>query len=876
MFWVQLMFAKMVLPLLGGAPAVWNTCMVFYQAVLLAGYLYAHLAPKWLGVRRQVIVHLSLLLLAFFTLPVGISVGWTPPATANPILWLLLLLLVSVGLPFFMISTNAPLLQRWFATTGHPAAGDPYFLYAASNLGSVLALLSYPTLVEPLLRLRFQSLAWSWGFVLLALLIAGCAFVLYRATASSAKPVAPEGKGMPSDQLAASNPGRLTVLQRAWWVALSFVPSSLFLGLTCYVTTDIAAVPLLWVIPLAVYLLTFVLVFARRPLVPHRLMVQLEIFLIVPIVILLSYSVIAKKLWIFGLHLGAFFVIAMVCHGELAASRPRTLYLTEFYLWMSVGGVLGGLFNALIAPLLFSSITEYPLVLVLACFLRPPADGPTNKFTQWLDFLIPLGIFLGYFGWLRLYSAGPSKFAIPADIVLVCLIAMLFLRCSSRPLRFGLAVGALLLASGLIHKTKPELLLQERSFFGVHRVSKEGKFHTLHHGTTLHGAQSTEAALRREPLTYFHRKGPMGQIFAAFSGPNAKKAIAVIGLGTGTIAAYGQAGQHITFYEIDPITERIARDPRYFTYLSDSPAQIKVILGDGRLSLKSAPDASFDMIIFDAFSSDAIPVHLITREAISLYLAKLKPDGILIFHISNRFFNLEPMLANLARNVGLVGLYTRQINYDRNKMIVGGQFVVMARNQEDLGGLAQARGWIPLKGQKVAQAWTDDYSDIIRYLKEFPGVRLIGHTQVKKKDQRGGFVFKQPPGWVKAKFPGGAHNRLRFQPPDGKGTIEIFIQTAKQEESTFEQLLEMKKKRMVTFRKNNPKFKVSLKETSFCGHRCVKIEAKKPRSGVQHAYFYLDAGRHISISFQAPTQKDFDRYEKIALKSLCTLKPRNP
>ena len=727
MFWVQPMFAKMALPLLGGTPAVWNTCMVFYQSVLLAGYLYAHLAPKWLGVRRQALVHLSMLLLAFFTLPIGIKLGSTPPIAANPILWLLLLLLVSIGFPFFVISTSAPLLQRWFAATGHPEAGDPYFLYAASNLGSMLALLSYPILFEPFLRLQAQSMAWTWGYVLLALLIAGCAFVLYRAPNSSAKPTAPKGKGIPADQPAASDFARVTVLQRTWWVALSFVPSSLLLGFTSYVTSDIASVPLLWIIPLSLYLLTFVLVFARRPLVPHRLMVQLELFLIVPIVMLFYFDV-GKLWWIFGLHLAAFFVIAMVCHGELAASRPPAFYLTEFYLWMAVGGVLGGLFNALVAPQLFSSITEYPLVLVLACFLRPQADRTADRFTQWLDLLIPLGIFLGFAGLSRLYNTGPSQFSFPAKVVLICLMAMLFLRFSSRPLRFCLAVGALLLAGGLFHPDKAKVVLhQERSFFGVIRVFQDtgGKYHTLYHGATLHGAQCMEAARRREPLTYYRRNGPLGQVFTTFSGPNAKKTIAVVGLGTGTIASYGQAGQHLTFYEIDPVIERIARDLRYFTYLSDCPAQVQVILGDARLSLKTAPDASYEMIILDAFSSDAIPIHLVTREALSLYLAKLKPDGILVFHISNRFLELAPVMGNLARDAGLVCLLNRQLGVsikDQKNKLMGCEWVVMARKQEDLGDLVQDRGWVALKGQKEPHPWTDDYSDIIRYLKDFPGL----------------------------------------------------------------------------------------------------------------------------------------------------------
>ena len=336
LFLIQPMFTKMVLPLLGGTPSVWNTCMVFYQAALLAGYGYAHAIPKWLGVRRQAAFHLGLLLLIILTLPIGISQGWTPPATTNPIPWLLLVLLVSVGLPFFVVSTTAPLLQKWFSHTGHHAAGDPYFLYGASNLGSMLALVAYPALVEPYLRLHQQTWVWAGGYALLLGLIALCGGMLWRAAASDRGDASAAAGSMVADV------PPLTLSRRAWWVLLAFAPSSLLLGVTTYLSTDIASVPLLWVIPLAIYLLTFVLVFARRPLLPHRVMVLIEPFLVIPVV-LLFFLGLQVGLWqIFILHLLAFFCIAMVCHGELMQARPPAAQLTEFYLWMSVGGVLGG------------------------------------------------------------------------------------------------------------------------------------------------------------------------------------------------------------------------------------------------------------------------------------------------------------------------------------------------------------------------------------------------------------------------------------------------------------------------------------------------------------------------------------------------------
>ncbi len=357
LFVVQPMFARMVLPLLGGSPAVWNTCLVFYQAALLAGYLYSHATTSWLGVRRQAALHVGLVLLPLLLLPIGIPSGWTPPAAASPIPWLLALLAVAVGLPFFVVSTTSPLLQKWFAGTGHPSAGDPYFLYAASNLGSMLGLLGYPVLLEPRLRLAEQSRLWSGGYLLLLVFTLACAVLLWRS---------------PVPALADPSRERLTGLaarRRLRWVLLALVPSSLMLSVTTFISADVEAIPLLWVIPLAIYLLTFVLVFARRPLVPHALVVR-----VLPIALLALVVVLVKRanqplLLIMGLHLGAFFVAAMVCHGELARDRPPPAHLTEFYLWLSVGGVLGGVFNALVAPLVFDSVAEYPLTVVLACLL---------------------------------------------------------------------------------------------------------------------------------------------------------------------------------------------------------------------------------------------------------------------------------------------------------------------------------------------------------------------------------------------------------------------------------------------------------------------------------------------------------------------------
>lgn len=711
LFLIQPMFTKMVLPLLGGTPAVWNTCMVFYQAALLAGYLYAHAAPKWLGVRRQAAFHLALLLLLVLTLPIGIKQGWTPPSAGNPIPWLLLVLLVSVGLPFFAISTTAPLLQKWFSHTGHPAARDPYFLYGASNLGSMLALVGYPLLVEPYLRLKHQAWAWAGGYVILLALISLCAVMLWRATATASE----DQEADPA--AAAAEP--LTVGRRVWWVLLAFVPSSLLLGVTTYITTDIAAVPLLWVIPLAIYLLTFVLVFARRPLLSHDLMVLVEPILILPIVILFFLRLKAGGWPVLCLHLLAFFLIAMVCHGELMKSRPGPSRLTEFYLWMSVGGVLGGIFNALVAPVVFNSVIEYPLVIMVACLLRPALAPMGRKpYSRYLDYLLPLILFLALGALTRLVPASTSPLKLLVMLAISCLAGVVCFSFRLHPRRFALGVGAILLAGALFIPGQDRTLLSERNFFGVLEVNKDakGKCCNLVHGTTVHGSQFLDPARRQEPLVYYHRTGPLGQVYAAFPSINPGREIGILGLGIGSIASYAKPGQHFTYYEIDPAVERVARDERYFTFLADCRGKVNVILGDARLSLREAPPGHYDMIILDAFSSDAIPIHLVTREALQLYLSKLQERGLMAFNISNRYLDLAPVLGNLARDAGLTCLVQRDLNLthreiEENKR--SSDWVVMARQPEDLGKLAADPRWHKLSGQPRRTLWTDDFSNIL-------------------------------------------------------------------------------------------------------------------------------------------------------------------
>ncbi|MCI0461432.1 MAG: fused MFS/spermidine synthase [Gemmataceae bacterium] len=725
LFLLQPMVARMILPLLGGTPAVWNTCMVFFQAALLAGYSYAHAAPAWLGLRRQLVLHLALLLMPLAVLPIAVSSEWAPPGDANPIPWLLALLTVSVGLPFFVVATSAPLLQKWFAGTGHPSAKDPYFLYGASNLGSMLALIAYPLLVEPSLRLADQSLLWQAGYIVLAVLTLACSVAVWRSLGASSAP-----QGDTTQERADHSPAP-SLKTRLHWIALAFVPSSLMLGVTTYLTTDIAAIPLFWVLPLALYLLSFIVVFVRRPLLPHGLMCRLlpPVMLCLVFVMLSGDAYQLRAMTVMPLHLVALFVAAMVCHGELAARRPPARHLTGFYLCLSLGGVLGGLFNALLAPLLFRTILEYPLALMLACLLLPRTDpGPDRPRSRWLDLVLPLSVGVGAAALIlglaapATPEANPLVRFLPGSLSALLVYGLPVVACftfAGRPLRFGLGVGAVLLAGMLCRDPYGRVLYRERGFFGdLHvRIDPTGQYVQLVHGTTLHGQQYRDPQSRAEPLAYFHRSGPVGQVFEALREGRANpRRVGVMGLGIGALLSYSHSGQEWTYYEIDPAVVRVARDERFFTCMSDAErrgVQLNVVLGDARLQLVHAPARHYDLLTLDVFSSDAVPVHLLTREALRLYQAKLADRGVMLFNISNRYLRLESVVAALAQDAGLVGL----VRYDDADPNIPGKsassWLVLARREADLPRLP---GWRLLVRPEGAEPWTDDFSNLLETL----------------------------------------------------------------------------------------------------------------------------------------------------------------
>ena len=715
------MVAKMILPFLGGTPAVWNMSLFFFQALLLAGYLYAHLGNLWLGPRRHAIVHLMIVLVALVFLPVVVHNHWFAIPVDQPARLVLSVLLLSVGFPFFVLAAGSPLIQQWFANTTHPVAGDPYFLYAASNLGSIVGLIAYPTLLEPYFSLAEQSHGWFYGYLALIAFTSACVFFLWRFFfASSQKDLLRPG----ADKQAALQPNcvEVTVPRRIGWVLLSFAPSSLLLGVTTYVTTDVASAPLFWIIPLVLYLLSFVMTFSRQIWIAHSFVVRRQGFLLMAAAITVFAQATTPGWLLVPLHLLAFFVTALVCHGELAKDRPSTLHLTEFYLWLSIGGVVGGFFNALLAPMIFSSVHEYPLAMIAAALVRPHfSEDQKSAWDRWLDFLLPTALGLFVAAIILWAHENPLISARNLYRLTFGISGVWCLSFARRPLRFGLGMGALLIVSAFYPSSYGDLLYRNRSFFGVYRamLDRSEKYHLLFHGTTIHGAQRLDPKRRLEPTGYYHSKGPAGQVFSVFAKTHESGNVAIVGLGTGTLACQGTPFQSFTFFEIDPLVEQIARDPKLFTFLRDCTPHIKVILGDARISLAQAPAHYYQLFVLDAFSSDVIPVHLLTREAVQLYLSKLDENGILLFHISNRYMDLVPVLDRLSSSLNLVALVRNDLQITGAEREDGkdpSRWVIMSRSREALGEFLSDPRWTLFEGRSAGDLWTDNYSNILRVI----------------------------------------------------------------------------------------------------------------------------------------------------------------
>lgn len=718
-FLVQPMVSKMLLPFLGGVPGVWNTAMFFFQLLLLLGYLYTHFTYQWFGIRWQKRIHLSLLALTIIlSLPLTLHT-WEPSlASTMPISWMLYALCATVGLPFFLLSAHAPMLQHWFSHTNHPKAHDPYFLYSASNLGSFTALLGYPLLIEPWLEVSMQNTIWSVAFLLFVLCLARCS--MYPHQTSTHKP---------SIESSTTTP---TWMDYGWWTLLAFVPSSLMLGVTHYITTDIASVPLLWIIPLAIYLFTFILAFAPgSPAYKPSIRAQVPLTLIV--VTLLSFSIFTAFATLLLFHLFLFFAIAMVCHGQLAARRPNTTHLTHFFIAMSVGGMLGGLLNAIVAPAIFSSVIEYQLMIIVASFLIPLAQ---RKTCGWRSYMKDVGfaalafgtLFLLYasFGgyvqiiyeWLELLSI-PLDFNQYKSIMMAAYLLALMAFASQahkNRLRFGLFVVALFYVVPASENAHSHILFMDRNFFGVTQVSVQEDYHKLSHGSTLHGFQKQTGPSRLEPSSYYV---PLKDVFHTDLSIAKEYPFAVVGLGAGTLACYGSLNQKLDFYEINPMMAQVAMDKRYFTFLHDCPAATTVIIGDGRIELSKKPDNHYGIIIMDAYNSDAPPVHILTLEAIAGYLSKMRADGLIAFNISNRHMDFSRLLASTGAELGIDAFIKR---YQRNGPDESSSvWVIFTRNLKIQKQLSE-KEWLPLKNTHATKPWTDDFSSIIPLLiKGHPG-----------------------------------------------------------------------------------------------------------------------------------------------------------
>lgn len=702
-FMVQPMVAKLVLPLLGGSPSVWNASIAFFQTALLVGYGYAHLLQRVRSVRVQALVHVAMLLVAALALPLRVSGVFGEPSSEHPSLWLLGVLAASIGAPFAVLSATAPLVQAWHARTVHAETGaEPYVLYAASNLGSLLALLAYPVLMEPLATLKGQTLGWSGGYLAFVMLMATLALFVSRARAEAiATPVLDAGP-KPSWR------------QRLVWIGLAAVPSSLMLGVTTHITTDVASAPFLWVVPLALYLATFIIAFSEKPAISPRSTLFLQAAAVAACALLLPFkgvNLIAQLV----VHLMAFFLTALMCHQALVARRPSPARLTEFYLWMSVGGVVGGSFNAFVAPVIFNNVWEYPLVLALACLAR--SSDERNNPRRWLIFA--LGVAVAAIAPLLAVRLGIDTSTGRIVFVLLGAAAVCaFLIRANAVMFFGLIV--VLSLSAEIIGDRVDVRQSWRSFFGVVRQSEmpvpgmKGQVRMLSHGTTLHGAQAQHPDYKCRPLVYYAPETPIGQVFSRGKAGDKPMRIGAVGLGTGAVAAYTRPGDRLTFFEIDPLVIRIATDPAHFSYTTAcAGGKIDYVLGDARLTLAKQPADTFDILLIDAFSSDAVPAHLLTVEAMKGYLAKLRPDGVLIVHLSNRNLELRGPAMAVAEAAGGFALIQRHSPTKGSPPLweSAEDALIVTRNLAALAPYEADKRWSQTD-PTAARPWTDDYMNL--------------------------------------------------------------------------------------------------------------------------------------------------------------------
>lgn len=715
LFLVQPMIARMALPRLGGAPAVWNSAMLVYQALLLAGYAYAHRLTQT-SPRRQAIIHIILFAVAILWLPIGLA-NLQPPADGSPIFWVPWLLIASIGPLFFVVAAQAPLMQRWYSMSGNQ--GEPYALYAASNIGSFGGLIAYPILVEPFTTLQSQKWIWSGIYLALMALVGICAIQIWRTAGANTTPTE-----------AAANEAPIGWRRRLYWIILAAVPSGLMLSTTSHLTTDLMAMPLIWVIPLGIYLLSFSVAFADNQKPAYW------ISRFAPIVLIVSAAfvfVVWGKAAIGGLtaSLSLLFIVAVALHNEMYRTRPAPAQLTSFYLMMSVGGVLGGFFCAIVAPLLFDWTWEHPILILMAAALLPaiPLLRLNENDPRLPLIMVVIGVIalaLGLFGGIS--EPVESSFT---KILLAATIMTLGIAVAGFRIPFLLAVAGLLTINGGWYSVQQSLDgVRMRSYFGTYTVnaSESGRVRWLNHGTTMHGMQLLDDPTR--PISYYPDTSGVG--IAMLNAPRLygpEASIGVVGLGTGTLACYRRPGQYWQFFEIDPLVIEIARERKIFSFLEKCAPDVPVTLGDARLTLAAVPEGKFDILALDAFSSDSIPLHLLTKEAFATYRKALKPDGILLVHISNRYIDLNPVVAAEAKANG----WSAALRHDSpteqliNRGNRASQWIALSRDPAKLAELTgkvdkvksryyNSEQWLQLDAPGKTSPWTDDYASVLPHL----------------------------------------------------------------------------------------------------------------------------------------------------------------
>ena len=704
LFFIQPLFAKLVLPILGGSSSVWTTAMLFFQSVLVVGYIYAHLSTKYLPIKWQLGLHIALWACALIFVPISVQMNWISDPSKISTGQTLIIFAIGVGVPFAVLAANAPLIQKWYSMTNGPSSDDPYFLYSASNVGSLLALLAFPFVAEPLLGATTISNLWSIVFVILGLFLFSSGFLAYKTNHQEpiANPVLSSAQIQP------------TLKQKLYWVLLAAIPSSMMLSITTKVSTDFGSFPLVWIIPLSLYLITFIYAFSGKTFFsPERQKTWVTGCLAFMMLLTIAGTNLTNILLLFGIMIAAFTFIALVAHKRIYDTRPNEKYLTQFYILISIGGALGGFFNSVVATNLFNDIYEMPIIIALSSVLIW-TNTNVPKLKNLILYICLSAVIVFASTYARSYidlSVVTFKLLLLSPVLLLAL-AFVFRRQEWKAIVW---IATIILATSFI--VKGTYIFQDRSFFGVHRVYEEDDVRIYSNGTTVHGAQLiNEENGKPTPLTYYHPMGPMGQIFTSEFAQNFRS-VGIVGLGVGSLTCYKTPEQNWHLYEIDKTVDEIARNKELFTFMSSCADNTPTFLGDARLVMNDKPDDIYDVLVIDAFSSDAIPVHLLTLEALQLYMSKLKSDGILVLHISNRFFSLNHPIANASKHMkveGLTQFYAAPKDMGRTNS--SSQVIVLGNPGENLTALKVDERWKPLKSN-YDHLWTDDYANLLSVLR---------------------------------------------------------------------------------------------------------------------------------------------------------------